>query len=47
MNPLNARFLYDMGAGLNMMLTTDFVRDSSLLHKNRKLYAKEARGPRR
>jgi hypothetical protein len=41
---VNARFLYDMGAGLNMMLTTDFVRDSSLLHKNRKLYAKEGEG---
>ena len=28
------RFLYDMGAGLNMMLSTDFVKDSSVLHRN-------------
>ena len=40
----NARFLYDMGAGLNMMLSTDFIRDSSLLSKKRKLYTKEAEG---
>jgi hypothetical protein len=41
---VNARFLYDMGAGLNMMLSTDFLKDSSLLDKKRKLYAKEAEG---
>jgi len=41
---VNARFLYDMGAGLNMMLSTDFLKDSSLLHKKRKMYAKEAEG---
>jgi hypothetical protein len=41
---INARFLYDMGAGLNLMLSTDFLRDSSLLRKKRKLYAKEAEG---
>ena len=41
---VNARFLYDMGAGLNMMLSTDFIKDSSLLDKKRKLYAKEAEG---
>ena len=41
---INARFLYDMGAGLNLMLTTDFVRDSGILHKKRKLYAKEGEG---
>jgi len=41
---INARFLYDMGAGLNMMLSTDFLKDSSLLDKKRKLYAKEAEG---
>jgi membrane-associated protease RseP (regulator of RpoE activity) len=33
-----------MGAGLNMMLSTDFLKDSSLLHKKRKMYAKEAEG---
>jgi hypothetical protein len=41
---VNSRFLYDMGAGLNMMLSTDFLKDSSLLHKKRKMYAKEAEG---
>ena len=41
---INARFLYDMGAGLNMMLSTDFLKDSSLLDKKRKLYAKQAEG---
>jgi len=41
---INARFLYDMGAGLNMMVSTDFLHDSSLLDKKRKLYAKEAEG---
>jgi hypothetical protein len=39
-----ARFLYDMGAGMNMILSTDFIKDSALLSKNRKLYAKEAEG---
>jgi hypothetical protein len=41
---INARFLYDMGAGLNMMLSTDFLKDSALLGKKRKLFAKEAEG---
>lgn len=41
---LNSRFLYDMGAGLCMMLSTDFIKDSALLGKKRKLYAKEAEG---
>lgn len=41
---INARFLYDMGAGLNMMLSTDFLNDSALLSKKRKLYTKEAEG---
>ena len=41
---VNERFLYDMGAGLNMMLSTDFLKDSALLGKKRKLYAKEAEG---
>jgi len=39
-----ARFLYDMGAGLNMMLSTDFLNDSALLDRRRKLYTKEAEG---
>jgi membrane-associated protease RseP (regulator of RpoE activity) len=41
---VNTRFLIDMGAGLNMMLTRDLVKDSALLFKNRKLYTKEAEG---
>ncbi|HWJ92977.1 MAG TPA: aspartyl protease family protein, partial [Flavisolibacter sp.] len=41
---ISARFLYDMGAGLNMMLSTDFLKDSALLGKKRKLFAKEAEG---
>lgn len=39
-----SRFLLDMGAGLNMMLSTDFVRDSGLLKKKRKYFTKEAEG---
>jgi hypothetical protein len=41
---VTSRFLYDMGAGLCLMLSTDFVRDSALLDKRRKLYVKEAEG---
>jgi hypothetical protein len=41
---VDARFLYDMGAGLNLMLSTDFIKDSNILHKSRKLYTKEAEG---
>ncbi|HTM92777.1 MAG TPA: aspartyl protease family protein [Flavisolibacter sp.] len=41
---VNARFLYDIGAGLNMMLSTDFLKDSALLTNKRKLYVKEAEG---
>lgn len=43
-NAYTARFLYDMGAGLNMMVSTDFLKDSSLLRKKRKLFVKEAEG---
>jgi len=41
---VQTRFLYDIGAGLCMMLSTDFVEDSMILHKKRKLYYKEAEG---
>src|SRR5438309_7923339 len=41
---VNARFLYDMGAGLCMMLSSDFIRDSALLDKRRKMFVKEAEG---
>jgi len=41
---LQTRFLYDIGAGLCMMLSKDFVEDSMILHKKRKLFYKEAEG---
>jgi hypothetical protein len=41
---INARFIYDIGAGMNMILSTEFINDSALLSKKRKLYAKEAEG---
>jgi hypothetical protein len=41
---LGGRFLFDIGAGLNMMISKDFAEDSSLLMKKRKLYYKEAEG---
>jgi hypothetical protein len=43
-NTITSRFLYDIGAGMNMIFSTDFVRDSALLSKKRKLYVKEAEG---
>lgn len=39
-----SRFLYDMGAGLCLMLSSDFVNDSALISKKRKTYVKEAEG---
>lgn len=41
---IQARFLYDIGAGLCMMLSRDFIEDSTLLYKKRKLFYKEAEG---
>lgn len=41
---LNARFLYDIGAALCLLLSKDFIEDSILLDKKRKLYVKEAEG---
>jgi len=41
---IQSRFLYDIGAGLCMMLSQDFIDDSMLLNKKRKLYNKEAEG---
>jgi hypothetical protein len=40
----NSRFLFDIGAGLCMMLNKDFIEDSNFLDKKRVLYAKEAEG---
>ena len=41
---IQSRFLYDIGAGLCMMLSKDFIEDSALLYKKRKMYYKEAEG---
>ena len=38
------RFIFDSGAGLNMLLSEDYVADSSLLHSKKKLYATQAQG---
>jgi len=39
-----SRFLFDIGAGLCLMLNEDFIEDSNFLDKKRVLYAKEAEG---
>ena len=41
---IESRFLIDLGAGLNVLFNRDFIKDSSLLRKGRKLYTKEAEG---
>ena len=41
---VNSRFLFDIGAGLCMMLSKEFVEDSNFFDKKRVLYAKEAEG---
>jgi hypothetical protein len=41
---IGSRFLYDIGAALCLLLTTDFVSDSAFLDKKRKLWVKEAEG---
>lgn len=41
---IETRFLIDMGAGLNVLFSRDFVKDSNLLKSSRKLYTKEAEG---
>lgn len=41
---LNTRFLYDVGAALCLLLSKDFIEDSTFLDKRRKLYVKEAEG---
>jgi Aspartyl protease/PDZ domain len=40
----NARFLHDIGAGVCLMLSKDYVEDSTILSKKRKLWAKEGEG---
>lgn len=41
---VEARFLIDLGAGLNVLFSQDFIKDSALLRPDRKLYVKEAEG---
>jgi hypothetical protein len=41
---INSRFLYDMGAGLCLLLTKEFIKDSAILKKKRKHYVKEGEG---
>ena len=41
---INSRFLYDMGAGVCMLLTKDFVNDSNFISKKRKRWIKEGEG---
>jgi hypothetical protein len=38
------RFLHDIGAGVCLMLSRDFIEDSSILNRKRKLWAKEGEG---
>ena len=40
----SARFLHDIGAGVCLMLSKDFAEDSTVMHKKRKLWAKEGEG---
>ncbi|HET9744793.1 MAG TPA: aspartyl protease family protein [Chitinophagaceae bacterium] len=40
----HSRFLFDIGAGLCLMLNKDFIDDSNFLSKKRVLYPKEAEG---
>ena len=42
--PIETRFLIDMGAGLNVLFSRDFIKDSAFLRPDRKLYVKEAEG---
>lgn len=41
---VHSRFLFDIGAGLCLMLSEDFIEDSSFLSRKRVLYPKEAEG---
>lgn len=41
---VTSRFLYDMGAGVCMLLTKDFIADSVFLDKKKKRWVKEGEG---
>jgi hypothetical protein len=40
----NEKFIFDTGAGLNMLLSEEYVKDSSVLNKKRKRFATQAEG---
>jgi hypothetical protein len=42
---ITTRFLYDMGAGLCMLLSKDLIEDSSFIDKKKKRWIKEGEGP--
>ncbi|MCA6483726.1 MAG: aspartyl protease family protein [Chitinophagaceae bacterium] len=42
--PITGRFIFDTGAGLNMLLSEEFVSDSSVFKKGRVFYATQAEG---
>lgn len=42
---VSSRFLYDMGAGLCMLLSRDFVADSPFIDSRKKRWIKEGEGP--
>lgn len=41
---VQSRFLYDIGAGLCVLFSKDFIEDSAFLKKKRKTFAKQAEG---
>ncbi len=41
---VTSRFLYDMGAGVCMLLTKDFIADSSFIDRKKKKWIKEGEG---
>jgi len=41
---LSARFYFDTGAGMCLLMTSDFVNDSAVVSKRRKWYATQAEG---
>ncbi|MBZ5858998.1 aspartyl protease family protein [Flavihumibacter profundi] len=43
-NIANTRYFFDTGAGLSLLLTDDFVNDSSLFSKNKKIFYTQAEG---
>ena len=41
---INSRFIYDMGAGVCMLLSKDFINDSVLIDKRKRRWIKEGEG---